>query len=107
VAQSELVADTPAHEGAPRLDLYWIPLGAGASLVRVCGRTNEALAALLRPGGVLIPRDTQASKSSARRAPYPMINQTVIELRCRRTIYPQAGPGARTARSFRADRRLG
>ena len=31
-----------------RLDLYWIPLGAGASVVRVSGRTYEALAALVQ-----------------------------------------------------------
>ncbi len=29
----------------PGLDLYWIPLGAGAHVVRVSGRTYEALAA--------------------------------------------------------------
>lgn len=29
----------------PRLDLYWIPLGAGASVVRISGRTFEALSA--------------------------------------------------------------
>jgi hypothetical protein len=40
--QSEAIADRP---GASRLDLYWIPLGAGASVVRVCGKTYEALAA--------------------------------------------------------------
>lgn len=40
--QSEAVADRP---GGSRLDLYWIPLGAGASVVRVCGKTYEALAA--------------------------------------------------------------
>lgn len=28
-----------------RLDLYWIPLGAGASVVRISGRTFEALSA--------------------------------------------------------------
>lgn len=32
-------------EGA-RLDLYWIPLGAGQRVVRTCGRLYEALAAL-------------------------------------------------------------
>ncbi|KAA0234315.1 MAG: hypothetical protein JJLCMIEE_02485 [Acidimicrobiales bacterium] len=31
--------------GSPRLDLYWIPLGAGASVVRLSGRTFEALSA--------------------------------------------------------------
>ena len=31
-----------------QLDLYWIPLGAGARVVRVCGRLYEALAALLQ-----------------------------------------------------------
>lgn len=33
-------------EGAG-LDLYWIPLGAGARVVRVCGAAYEALVALL------------------------------------------------------------
>ena len=33
-------------EGAPRLDLYWIPLGAGARVVRLSGRIYEALSAL-------------------------------------------------------------
>jgi hypothetical protein len=29
-----------------RLDLYWIPLGAGAHVVRVCGKAYETLASL-------------------------------------------------------------
>ncbi len=32
--------------GASCLDLYWVPLGAGARVVRTSGRTYEALAAL-------------------------------------------------------------
>ena len=35
---------TTAPEGET-LDLYWIPLGAGARVVRTCGRAYEALAA--------------------------------------------------------------
>ena len=30
----------------PQLDLYWIPLGAGARVVRTSGRVYEACAAL-------------------------------------------------------------
>jgi hypothetical protein len=33
-------------EGAPRLDLYWIPLGAGARVVRLSGKVYETLTAL-------------------------------------------------------------
>jgi hypothetical protein len=37
------------HESTARLDLYWIPLGAGARIVRLSGRCYEAaLAALQR-----------------------------------------------------------
>jgi hypothetical protein len=32
----------------PGLDLYWIPLGAGAHVVRLSGRTYEALSALIQ-----------------------------------------------------------
>lgn len=32
----------------PRLDLYWIPLGAGAHLVRLSGKTYEAACALVQ-----------------------------------------------------------
>jgi hypothetical protein len=46
MAQSEAIADTPDSPGASRLDLYWIPLGAGASIVRVSGKTYEALASV-------------------------------------------------------------
>ncbi|MGD9704139.1 MAG: hypothetical protein AB7Q42_08210 [Acidimicrobiia bacterium] len=41
----------PTAAGAPsgaRLDLYWIPLGAGAHVVRISGKTYEALAALVQ-----------------------------------------------------------
>jgi hypothetical protein len=33
---------------SPGLDLYWIPLGAGERVVRVCGKTYEALSARLQ-----------------------------------------------------------
>lgn len=34
--------------GAPRLELYWVPLGAGATVVRLSGRVYEAGAAALQ-----------------------------------------------------------
>ena len=44
------VGDLPrmAPEPSPRLDLYWIPLGAGARVVRTCGKGYEALVARLQ-----------------------------------------------------------
>ena len=44
--QSEAIADGSEPPRASRLDLYWIPLGADGSVVRVCGKTYEALAAV-------------------------------------------------------------
>jgi hypothetical protein len=44
------VADTEAREGTSGrtgVDLYWIPLGAGAHVVRVSGKLYEALESLL------------------------------------------------------------
>jgi hypothetical protein len=46
MAQSEALSDKPDPPGASCLDLYWIPLGAGASIVRVSGKTYEALASV-------------------------------------------------------------
>jgi hypothetical protein len=36
------------HRGAARIDLYWLPLGAGGHFVRLNGRAYEALAARLQ-----------------------------------------------------------
>jgi hypothetical protein len=45
-------AHTPAASGfeptVPRLDLYWIPLGAGARVVRMSGKIYEAISALVQ-----------------------------------------------------------
>jgi len=38
----------PAQPGSPGLDLYWIPLGAGARTVRISGMLYEALAAFVQ-----------------------------------------------------------
>ena len=44
--QSEAMLGWPELPGASRLDLYWIPLGAGARVVRLSGKTYEALVAV-------------------------------------------------------------
>jgi hypothetical protein len=48
--QSTTTAPTPASNvpTVPGVYLYWIPLGAGAQVVRLSGRTFEALCALLQ-----------------------------------------------------------
>ena len=38
----------PGAEGQSQLDLYWIPLGAGAHVVRASGRAYERLTALMQ-----------------------------------------------------------
>jgi hypothetical protein len=37
---------SPARSNTPSVDLYWIPLGAGAHVVRISGKIFEALSAL-------------------------------------------------------------
>ena len=41
-------ADVPKSADQASLDLYWIPLGAGARVVRASGRAYESIAALLQ-----------------------------------------------------------
>jgi hypothetical protein len=41
----ESLADGTAGAGITAVDLYWLPLGAGGHVVKVCGRSYEALAA--------------------------------------------------------------
>ena len=41
-------APVPGEARPPGLDLYWIPLGAGARVVRVSGTVYEAVSALLQ-----------------------------------------------------------
>jgi hypothetical protein len=44
----ERLAGDAAAPGTAAVDLYWLPLGAGGHVVRLCGRVYEALAARLR-----------------------------------------------------------
>ncbi len=41
------VTDTAGHDPEAWVDLYWIPLGAGAHVVRITGRVFEAVCALV------------------------------------------------------------
>jgi hypothetical protein len=42
------MTEPQAASTSPAVDLYWIPLGAGAHVVRISGRTYEAIAARLQ-----------------------------------------------------------
>ena len=42
------MTEPQAAATAPGVDLYWIPLGAGAHVVRISGRMYEAIAARLQ-----------------------------------------------------------
>ena len=47
---------SPARSNTPSVDLYWIPLGAGAHVVRISGKIFEALVKKTEsPGGMGSP----------------------------------------------------
>jgi len=76
------------------LDRYWIPLGAGAHVVRVSGRTYEALAAFVQR------RPRRALYHSA-------LVATTADGRYTMEMTPVAGPAGREARGVVAEGAVG
>jgi hypothetical protein len=97
-------AATPASSvlTVPGVYLYWIPLGAGAKVVRLSGRIFEALSALFqrRPRQALYHSALVAVTSDA---PFMIEMTPVIDARGRqdRGVVAEGAVGASSARPFR------